>query len=284
MSDRGDAKKGAEIQSLVRASALLREIARNRDGIGLAQLSRTLDLHTSTAFHLLKTLANLGYVRQDETTKLYRVGSQIFNLAATASDEVEIAKLAEPFIDELAMRTGETSHLALRSGEEIVVVARSYGNTAFHFAERTGTTRPPHATAIGKALLAAMPQKNLEALVSKLELRAITPRTITDPQKLLEEIEKVRRTEIAYDDGEFHPELRCVAVHVRNFTGRIVGALGMSTAIWRLSLNDLADKSIVLRQVAQDLSRALGYTGPHENAPPAAVGGATAKELTTQRR
>jgi DNA-binding IclR family transcriptional regulator len=218
MSERSDAKKGPEIQSLVRASALLREIARNRDGIGLAQLSRTLDLHTSTAFHLLKTLVHLGYVRQGETTKLYRIGSQIFNLAATASDEVEIAKLAEPFIDELAMRTGETSHLALRSGEEIVVVARSYGNTAFHFAERTGTTRPPHATAIGKALLAAMPQKNLEALVSKLELRAITPRTITDPQKLLEEIEKVRRTEIAYDDGEFHPELRCVAVHVRNFT------------------------------------------------------------------
>ena len=196
MSDRGDAKKGAEIQSLVRASALLREIARNRDGIGLAQLSRTLDLHTSTAFHLLKTLANLGYVRQDETTKLYRVGSQIFNLAATASDEVEIAKLAEPFIDELAMRTGETSHLALRSGEEIVVVARSYGNTAFHFAERTGTTRPPHATAIGKALLAAMPQKNLEALVNKLELRAITPRTITDPQKLLEEMRSRKQEEI----------------------------------------------------------------------------------------
>jgi DNA-binding IclR family transcriptional regulator len=65
MNERGDAKKGAEIQSLVRASALLREIARNRDGIGLAQLSRTLDLHTSTAFHLLKTLVNLGYVRQD---------------------------------------------------------------------------------------------------------------------------------------------------------------------------------------------------------------------------
>jgi len=260
-----DAKKSGGIQSLVRASALLQEIARNRDGIGLAQLSRDLGLHTSTAFHLVKTLVALGYVRQDETTKLYRVGSLIFNLAMTASDEVELAKFAEPFIDQLAMRTGETSHLAMRSGEEIVVVARAYGNTAFHFAERTGTTRPPHATAIGKALLAAMPQKTLEMFLPKLELRPLTPRTITDPKKLLEEIEKIRRTEIAYDDGEFHPELRCMAVHVRNFTGRVVGALGISTATWRLSLTDLAEKGLILKEVAENLSKTLGYA---KDAPP----------------
>jgi IclR family KDG regulon transcriptional repressor len=256
----GDAKKSGGIQSLVRASALLQEIARNRDGIGLAQLSRDLGLHTSTAFHLVKTLVALGYVRQDETTKLYRVGSLIFNLAMTASDEVEMAKFAEPFIDQLALRTGETSHLAMRSGEEIVVVARAYGNTAFHFAERTGVTRPPHATAIGKALLAAMPPKTLEMYLPKLELRPLTPKTITDPKKLLEEIEKIRRTEVAYDDGEFHPELRCMAVHVRNFTGRVVGALGISTAIWRLSLSDLAEKGLILKDVAETLSKTLGYS------------------------
>ncbi len=115
-----------------------------------------------------------------------------------------MAKFAEPFIDQLALRTGETSHLAMRSGEEIVVVARAYGNTAFHFAERTGVTRPPHATAIGKALLAAMPPQNLEMYLPKIELRPLTAKTITDPKKLLEEIEKIRRTGVAYDDGEFH--------------------------------------------------------------------------------
>jgi IclR family KDG regulon transcriptional repressor len=259
-----DAKKGGGIQSLVRASALLQEIARNRNGIGLAQLSRNLDLHTSTAFHLVKTLVTLGYLRQDEITKVYRVGSLIFNLAATASDEIEMAKFAEPFIADLAMRTGETSHLAIRSGDEIVVIGRSYGTGAFHFAERTGATRPFHATAIGKAILAAMPQKNLEALLNRIELRAITPRTITDPKKLLDEIEKIRQTAIAYDDGEFHPELRCMAVQIRNFTGKVVGALGISTAAWRLSLNDLAVKGITLKEVGEDLSKTLGYSKTEE--------------------
>jgi DNA-binding IclR family transcriptional regulator len=275
-----DSKKGGGIQSLVRASALLQEIAKHRDGIGVAQLSRDLGLHTSTAFNLVKTLTALGYVRQDETTKLYRVGSLIFNLAMTASDEVEMAKFAEPFIDQLAMRTGETSHLAMRSGEEVVVVARAYGNTAFHFAERTGTTRPPHATAIGKALLAAMPPENLDMYLSKLELRALTPRTITDRKKLVEEIEKIRRTQIAYDDGEFHPELRCVAVHVHNFTGRVIGALGMSTAIWRLSLNDLAEKSIVLKETAQALSKALGYSAQSDDKATAAETASRGKAIS----
>jgi DNA-binding IclR family transcriptional regulator len=206
--------------------------------------------------------------RQDESTKLYCVGSLIFNLAMTASDEVEMAKFAEPFIDQLALRTGETSHLAMRSGEEIVVVARAYGNTAFHFAERAGVTRRPHATAIGKALLAAMPQRNLEMFLHRLELRPLTPRTITDPDKLYEEIEKIRRTGIAYDDGEFHPELHCMAVHVHNFTGRVVGALGISTATWRLSLSDLAEKGLILQEVAEKLSRTLGYA---KDAPPQPV-------------
>ena len=258
MATETDEKKGGGIQSLVRASGLLQEIARNRDGISLAQLSKALGLHTSTAFHLVKTLVTLGYVRQDEVTKHYRVGPLIFKLAATAFDEVEMAKTAGPFVDELAMRTGETSHFAIRSGDEIVVIARSDGTGAFRIAERTGVTRPAHASAVGKALLAAMSETTLEAFLQRRPLAPVTPRTITEPQRLLDEIANVRRSGIAYDDGEFHPEVRCVAVQVRNFTGQAVGALGISTATWRLSLNDLAEKVAVLSGVAGKLSEDLG--------------------------
>ncbi len=254
-----DDKKGGGIQSLFRASGLLDEIARNRDGIGLAHLSKATGLHTSTAFHLLKTLCILGYVRQDETTKVYRVGSSIFKLAATAFDEVEMARFAAPYLDELAMLTTETSHFAIRSGDQVVIVARTDGTGAFRINERTGVTRPAHATAVGKVLLSAMPRKTLDVLLSGRPLEPLTPRTITDPARLLTELESVRSSGIAYDDGEFHPELRCIAAGVHNFTGAIVGALGISTATWRLSLNDLAGKTLILRQIADKLSESLGY-------------------------
>ncbi len=252
-------KKSGGIQSLARASAILEEIARNRQGIGLAQLSKNVGLHSSTAFHLVKTLVRLGYVHQDEESKVYRIGKLIYSLASAALDEVEMARLSGPFLDELSMRTGETSHIAVRSGTDIVVVGKSEGTGAFRIAERTGISRPAHATALGKILLAAMPAQNLDLFLRGYELRAITSRTITDRQRLEDELEKVRRTGIAYDDGEFHVEVRCIAVPVRNFRGSIVAAMGISTPVWRLSLHDLQEKANLLKGVADTLSATFGF-------------------------
>ncbi len=270
-----EVRKAGSIQSLARGSTILREIVRRREGIGLAQLSKAVGLHSSTVFHLVRTLVALGYVRQDEATKAYRVGPLIFELANAAFDEAELASVASPLLDELAMRTGETSHLAIRSGSEIVVIARTDGAGAFRMAERTGITRPAHATALGKILLAAMTPDNFRLFLGLNDLRRLTPRTIVDPERLTEEIDKVRRAGIAYDEGEFHPEIRCVAVPVRNFTGQAIAALGLSTPIWRLSLNDLHEKATVLAAVAGTLSSSFGYGGGHSvaaEAPPSRTG------------
>ncbi|HSR71398.1 MAG TPA: IclR family transcriptional regulator [Kiloniellales bacterium] len=255
-----DGKPACRIQSLGRASTILREIVRNREGIGLAHLSKTVGLHSSTTFHLVRTLVALGYVRQDKTTKLYRVGPLIFELASHAFDEIEMATVAEPFLDELALRTGETSHFAIRSGAQVMVVARSDGTSAFRMADRTGVMRPAHATALGKILLSAMDKRALDAFLEVSELVQLTPKTITEPERLASEIEKVRRADVAYDEGEFHPEIRCVAVPVRNFTGRIAAAVGLSMPIWRESLNDLQEKAEVLKNVANELSTSFGYS------------------------
>ena len=260
-------RKGSGIQSLTRASAILNVIVRNRHGIGLAQLSKVVGLHSSTAFHLVKTLAQLGYVRQDPATKLYRVGRMVFDLASTAFDEVEMASVAGPYLDELAMRTGETSHLAIRTGGEIVVLAKSEGTGMFRMAERTGLTRPAHATAVGKVLLAEMTDDNLMLYLSTQKLRSLTDRTIVDPAQLREEIAQVRETGIAYDDGEFHPEIRCVAVPVYNFTGRAIAALGVSTPAWRLSVGEFKAQVPTLQSVAKRLSTGFGHRTVADCAP-----------------
>jgi DNA-binding IclR family transcriptional regulator len=252
-------KGGGTIQSLARASAILREVVNHREGIGLAQLSKAVGLHSSTVFHLVRTLAALGYVRQDEDTKTYRAGRLIFELARAALDEPELTSVAAPLLDELAMRTGETSHLAIRSGSETIVIAKADGTGAFRMAERAGISRPAHATALGKILLAAMTPGNFALFLQTHELHRLTPRTIVDPQRLAEEIAKVRRSWIAYDEGEFHTEIRCVAVPVRSFTGRVAAAVGISTPIWRLSLHEFQEKAEILKEVADRLSASFGY-------------------------
>lgn len=137
----------------------------------------------------------------------------------------------------------------------------------FRMAERTGITRPAHATALGKVLLASMPAENLDVFLSTQELRSLTDRTIVDPARFRAEIARVRKAGAAYDEGEFHPEIRCVAVPIYNFTGRAVAALGLSTPIWRLTAGDLKAKASVLSGLADRLSAEFGHRVEAETTP-----------------
>ncbi len=102
-----DDRQRVGIQSLGRAFGILEEIARHRDGIGLADLSRLVGLHNSTTFHLAKTMVALGYVRQEKGSKRYRIGRPLFALAASALDEIEMVNVATPVLEDLARQTGE---------------------------------------------------------------------------------------------------------------------------------------------------------------------------------
>lgn len=249
------------VQSIERAFAILEAVAREREGIRLGELSRRLGLHTSTTFHLLKTMVMLGYLRQMPDDKTYRIGAPLFTLAAGALDEIELTALARPILDSLSASTGESSHFAIRSGDDIVVLARTVGPGAFQLTDRVGATRPAHCTALGKILLAALDREQLTAYLDRRPPAALTAKTITDPSLLHREIEGVRRGGIAYDDGEYNHEARCVAVPVYDFTGAVRGAIGISGAVWRLSLLALEEKSRHVRLAAAALSKEFGFVG-----------------------
>jgi DNA-binding IclR family transcriptional regulator len=249
------------VQSLARAFSILEEIARNRDGIGLADLSKRVALHNSTAFHLVKTLVLLGYVRQMKDTKRYRIGRPLFALAASALDEVEMVSLATPVLEELSRETGESAHFSVPMGDAVVVLARTSGPGAFQLIDRAGAVRPAHCTALGKIMLAALPPDQLEQFMARAELKALTPKTITSAELLRREIAEVRRAGLAIDDGEFDAELRCVALPVRDFSGRIIGAVGVSGPVWRLSIEALQKRARTVRTAADRLSAELGYAG-----------------------
>jgi DNA-binding IclR family transcriptional regulator len=254
-------RERAGVQSLERGFAILEQIAQSREGIGLAELSRKVGLHNSTTFHLVKTMVSLGYIRQSKETKRYRIGRPLFTLAAGSLDEIELVSLATPILEDLSAATGESGHFAVRSGDSVVVIAKTSGTGAFQLTDRVGVVRPAHCTALGKVLLAALSPQQLERFIQGQELRSYTPKTITDPDLLRQDIEEVARTGVAFDDGEFSPEVRCVAVAVHDFTAQIVGALGISGPVWRLSIQVLQTKTELVKEAARRLSRDLGYCG-----------------------
>jgi IclR family acetate operon transcriptional repressor len=113
-------------------------------------------------------------------------------------------------------------------------------------------------------LLAALTPAELDRYFATTELRRFTPKTIVDRERLVAELDQVRHNAMAFDDGEFDSEVRCVAVPVYDFLGRVAGAIGISGPMWRLSLQSLQEKARHVRQSASQLSAELGYREPSD--------------------
>src|SRR5207344_3445012 len=165
------------LQSIGRAFAILEEVARNREGIALADLSKRVGLHNSTTFHLVKTMVSLGYIRQ-EKDKRYRVGRPLFALAASSLDEIEMVNLATPILEDLSRATGESGHFAVRMGDAVVVIARTSGAGAFQLTDRVGVVRPAHCTALGKIILASLRPEQLQRFLERADLKPSTEKSI----------------------------------------------------------------------------------------------------------
>jgi IclR family KDG regulon transcriptional repressor len=259
--DRNEAIGGPIIQSLQRGLSILEIIAKKGKGITMAEVSREIGLHTSTTFHLLRTLSTLGYLAQDENTREYVLGSKVFHLAASAWTEVQLLKASSPLLTEMAEQTGETSHLAIFEQGEVIVINRIDGSSPIRLSDRVGCPRPAHCTAIGKVLLAHLSEVELKAFLGKHELRPITPRTITAVPVLEQELARVRDQGYAFDDEEFNQGIRCLAAPVRNFTGQVVAAIGISGPVWRVSLDRVAQLTDFVKAMGHRLSEALGHSG-----------------------
>lgn len=261
MTDEAGSKKearGGGIQSLDRAAAILQAVSERPQGIGLAELSAQVGLHTSTAFHLTKTLVRLGFLIQQIDSKRYQVGSRLFALAAGALNDNTLLSLATPVLERLSSDTGEASHLAIRSRHDVVLIARVAATGMLQMSQHMGVTRPPHATAIGKVLLAFMSPAERKSLIDQLLLPQLTPHTITDPKLLLRELELVEQQGVAHDRCEFDSEVRCLAMPVYDFAGRCIAAIGISGPIWRMTPTAVENKSHFLSSAATNLSQRLG--------------------------
>jgi DNA-binding IclR family transcriptional regulator len=261
IDDDAEDRQRVGVQSLARAFAILEEVARHREGIGLADLSKLVGLHNSTTFHLAKTMVSLGYIRQEKDSKRYRVGRPLFALAASALDEIEMVTVATPVLEDLSRETGESSHFAVRMGDAVVVIARTSGPGAFQLTDRVGVVRPAHCTALGKVILASLRPDQLERFLRRVELKPSTEKSIIEIPLLMREITEIGRSGIAFDDGEFNAEVRCVAVPVKDFTGQVIGAIGISGPIWRLSHQAMQARAKIVQAASNRLSAAFGAKG-----------------------
>jgi DNA-binding IclR family transcriptional regulator len=246
------------IQSVDRALTLMEIVAAQKDEISLQALSYKAGLNSSTAYRLLNTLRAHGLVQQSPDTRGYRLGLKILQLATAVRDQLDLQQLVRPFLQYLAEASGESANLVVLEGDEAVYIDQVLSTHPIRAFTQIGVRVPLHCAAVGKMLLAHMPDQRREDIIRK-GLPAFTKNTITNPYRLREELAKVRDQGFAVDIEERQEQVRCVAAGVLDDQSSIVAAISISGPAHRLSSERLQDElSGLVRKTAGEISSNLG--------------------------
>lgn len=238
----------AGVQSLGRAFDVLELMAAAEGEIALSRLAEESGMPGPTIHRIVRTLVARGYVLQMPSRR-YVLGPRLIGLGAGARASVEA--WAGPPLHTLAEETGETANLAMLEVDRVVYVAQvpSTRHTMRMFTE-VGRRVPAHCTGDGKALLAQLPDDEVRRRLAAAGMPALTTRTITDADRMLEELAQVRERGYAVDDGEQELGVRCVAVAVPGTLGTAVSVSGPTSRVTRKAVPSLAG---VLQSAATDL-------------------------------
>ncbi len=252
--------------SLRRALALLAAVGSDEllaaGGAGVSQLAAMTGQHKSQVSRTLHSLAEAGLVDRDERTLLYRLGWQLYALAARAGDQ-QLLALAGPLLVRLVEQTGERSHLSVLRGGGVLTVLTESPPHALQTVSWVGRVVPCHNTSSGRALLLDHDAAALTALLGPGPLERAGPHGPADVEELSARIGQARERGVAVAADELEPGLVAVSAPVRGFTGRIVAALNVSGPTFRLTGRLDATEDAV-RRAAAELSRQLGWS-PAEN-------------------
>lgn len=225
-------------------------------GVGVSELARRADMYKSTAYRVLEILERNGMVERVGTC--YRLGRRLYEIGHGPMNERRdtLRDSLIPFVVDVHQHIGETTHLAVLDGSDVVYLAKLYGYRQVRSPSRVGGRTPAHCTAVGKALLAyERPPKAQKRPV----LQRYTSRTITDPTELDMQLARIHRSGIAFDDEEIQPGLRCVAVPVFGPNGIPVAALSISGPTDRI---DGRKHTPILRRIASSASTLLVSRAP----------------------
>jgi IclR family transcriptional regulator, pca regulon regulatory protein len=219
-------------QSLERGLAILSAFKPDQPWLGITELARELGLTRSTTHRYVATLTSLRYLEQDGSTRKYRLGPRVLDLGFSMLGSLELREVAAPHLRQLTDSTGHTSNLAIRDDTDVILIDRVRGRPGrYHHLEFTlhvGSRLPSYCSATGKALLAFVPRPDLDRLLDRMDLVPRGPRTLTDRNALMDELEQVRRTGLATNDEELESALRSIAAPVRARSGAVVAAVNVA--------------------------------------------------------
>jgi IclR family transcriptional regulator, acetate operon repressor len=254
------------VQSVDRALHIIETLAEDDEGYRLSDLAVRTGLSTSTAHRLLTTLEKRRFVQFDQSSSKWHVGAQSFAVGATFTRRRNVVAQAVPYLRKLRDRTRETANLAVVDDEAIMVLTRVESREIMRSLTKVGGRVAMVASGVGKAVLATYSDAEVGAIIRRHGMPRLTEKSIVRPGDLFKELAAIRRQGYAVDDEEACMGLRCVAAVVYNDCSEPLAAISVSGMTSRVSDDRLPDLGRAVREVAAELTAALGGAMPAKSA------------------
>jgi DNA-binding IclR family transcriptional regulator len=257
-----DESQKTNVQSVTRALDILEAFPRFGPELGLSRLASLLHLNKATAYRLLSTLEERGYVERSPDSRDYRLGLRTFELGAYYQSQIKIRRVALSYLNAMVAETRESAFLCVREADEAVCIERVEGNNEVNiFALRVGGKQPLHCGAAPRALLADMGDTDLAAYTQRTGLPGYTPFTITRLADLIEDVHHTRSAGFVISRGDATVGISAVGAPVYDHTGQVVASISLSGLSGRYEIDQVAPITQTVMDAAGRFSRQLGYSG-----------------------
>lgn len=218
------------VQSTERIFSVIELIAEaGNGGMGISEISRSLDLPKSTVHRIVNSLADRNYLMKDTYNEKFKLGYKFIAIAGDYVSKLDIRTVAAPFINDLAKKFNFSAHLAIRQQDKAVYIEKVEPYSHICMYSQIGRSIDLYCSALGKSLLLGLKEKELNEYINNLNITKYTQFTL-DKQKLLEEIEEAKKTNITIDNAEHEEGIYCLAAPIYDYSGKVIAAISIASA------------------------------------------------------
>lgn len=253
------------MSSIDKAIQVLEAVCDSAEPVRFTDLVASLQLPKSTAHRLLTTLLDQGLVRYDREEQRYSPGYRLLTLAQRTWSGLEIPRAAKDYMQRLLHEAGETVHLAVVDGNEIIYVDKLESPKTVRLYSAIGKRGPMYCTGVGKAILAYLSPERQNEVIAQTDFHRHTAHTLADARALRQALADIRVRGCALDMEEHEEGIRCVAAPIFNFRGDVVAGISVTSVASRMTNTRLQDLQPLVLDIARGISRELGFLSSNDS-------------------
>lgn len=259
MTGRTSDEKSNSVKSVVKAFLLMEELDKSGE-MSIGDLSERLEMDKATVHRLLNTMKDAGYINQNPDNKKYANSLKLLAMGNRAIEKTGVRHIARSYMEELSEKTGETINLGMRVENKIIYIDKIESRSTIKVGLGIGVSVPSYCSGLGKAILAFTPADELERLMDSIVFEKFTANSITEKERFLGELEKIRKNGYAVDDEEYVDGLMCFAAPIFDFHGNPIASISVSCPKYRYDPNrHLAFYTGLTVEAAGRISEMMGY-------------------------